>query len=194
MPMPTRKFLYFGVAFALTLPLDQITKKWVVARFAYGEQLVVIPGFFNLTHVRNPGGAFSFFANLPEVGRQLFFLGTGVLAVVLLLVFLNRIDHHERLSATAIGAVLGGAIGNLTDRIVYGEVIDFLDFRLWGGYAWPTFNLADTWIVIGVAILMLDMLFEPASEPEGEAEAPAGAAESRLEPGMRTKDVGRSAP
>ena len=66
MPMPTRKFLYFGVAFALTLPLDQITKKWIVARFAYGEQLVVIPGFFNLTHVRNPGGAFSFFANLPR--------------------------------------------------------------------------------------------------------------------------------
>jgi signal peptidase II len=161
MPMPPRKFIYFAVVFAITLPLDQLSKRLIVERFAYGEQLVVIPDFFNLTHVRNPGGAFSFFADLPDVWRQIFFLGTGVLAVVLLLMFLNRLEHHERLSATAIGAVLGGAIGNLTDRIVYGEVIDFLDFRLWGGYVWPTFNLADCWIVVGVAILMLEMFLAP---------------------------------
>jgi signal peptidase II len=160
--------VYFAVAFALTLPLDQVTKWVVVERFAYGEQLVVIPDFFNLTHVRNPGGAFSFFANLPDGLRQAFFLGTGILAVVLLLMFLRRLEHYERLSAIAIGAVLGGAIGNLTDRIVYGEVIDFLDFRLWGGYVWPTFNLADCWIVVGVGILMLEMFFAPeeGADPE----------------------------
>jgi signal peptidase II len=173
MSMPSRKLLYFALTFAVTLPLDQISKRLVIARFEYGEQWVVIPGFFHLTHVRNPGGAFSFFANLPEVGRQIFFLGTGVLAIVLLLVFLSRLEHHERLSATAIGAVLGGAIGNLIDRVVHGEVIDFLDFRLWGGYVWPTFNLADCWIVVGVAILMLEMFFD--SDGEETAKTSPGA-------------------
>lgn len=173
--MPTRKLVYFGVTFALTYPLDQLTKWLVVEHFAYGERLVVIPGFFNLTHVRNPGGAFSFFADLPETFRQAFFLGTGALAIVLLLMFLSRLEHHERMTATAIGAVLGGAIGNLTDRIVYGEVIDFLDFRLLGGYVWPTFNLADCWIVVGVAILMLEMFFDGGSEADDTGEEPLDA-------------------
>ncbi len=164
------KTLYFLWTLAITLPIDRLTKRWIVDHFAYGEVQVVIPEFFNLTHVRNPGGAFSLLANLPQAWSQFFFLGTGALAIGLLLVFLRRLEPEERLSALAIGAVLGGAIGNLTDRIVYGAVIDFLDFRLWGGYAWPTFNLADSWIVCGVAILMLGVFFETGHEPEAESE------------------------
>jgi len=186
MPSLSPKLVYFWAAFAITLPIDQLTKVWIVNRFAYGELWVVIPGFFNLTHVRNPGGAFSFFADLPDVVRQIFFLGTGVLAIVLLLVFLRRLEPGSRLPATAIGAVLGGAIGNLIDRLVYGEVIDFLDFRLWGGYVWPTFNMADCWIVGGVAVLMIEMFFEPAAEShpvveelEIESGVPAEAPESK---------------
>jgi len=171
------KILYFVVAFALCLPIDQITKLWIVENFSYGEMLVVIPEFFNLTHVRNPGGAFSLLANLPPIWGRAFFLGTGALAIVLLIVFLRRLDPDERLSATAIGAVLGGAIGNLTDRLVYGEVIDFLDFRLIGGYIWPTFNMADCWIVGGVAILMVTMFFEP-EEGEGDLGSPGGESET----------------
>jgi len=167
----SRKYLYFLATFAITLPIDQWTKGWIVDRFAYGEMLVVVPDFFNLTHVRNPGGAFSLLTGLPDLWRQAFFLGTGVLAIILLLVFLKRLVPEERLAAVAIGAVLGGAIGNLTDRVLYGEVIDFLDFRLFGGYVWPTFNMADCWIVCGVAILMLDIVFE--REPVDDA---AGAA------------------
>ncbi|HKK52132.1 MAG TPA: signal peptidase II [Myxococcota bacterium] len=193
MPSPARKSVYFSVAFALTYPLDQLTKWLVVERFAYGERLVVIPGFFNLTHVRNPGGAFSFFAQLPDTLRQVFFLGTGVLAIVLLLVFLTRLDPRERLTPTAIGAVLGGAIGNLTDRLVYGEVIDFLDFRLWGGYVWPTFNLADCWIVVGVGILMLEMFFD-GDEPSAPEEA-APVSERPTAPGETRMSIeGRGAP
>lgn len=196
MSLPARKFVYFAVAFALSYPLDQITKWLVVARFEYGERLVVIPDFFNLTHVRNPGGAFSFFATLPETLRQVFFLGTGVLAIVLLLVFLSRLDHHERLTATAIGSVLGGAIGNLTDRLVYGEVIDFLDFRLWGGYVWPTFNLADCWIVVGVAILMLETFLDGGgSEAEAEDESPdQDEVEDASGPVRRSAAVGEPSP
>ena len=155
------KLKLFGPVFALTFAIDQWTKQWILDRFSYGEEQPIIPGFFNLTHVRNPGGAFSFLATLPEGIRLAFFLGTGLLAIVLLLVFLRRIEPRDGLAATAIGGVLGGAIGNLTDRIRFGEVVDFLDFRLIGGYVWPTFNMADCWIVVGVALLMLQMFFEP---------------------------------
>ncbi|MFK7895018.1 MAG: signal peptidase II [Myxococcota bacterium] len=157
----SRKLQFFLPVFVISLVIDQVTKRWIIGRFGYGEELVVIPGFFNLTHVRNPGGAFSFLATMPETVRQVFFLGTGALAIVLLLVFLRRLDPGEWLAATAIGSVLGGAIGNLADRLLYGEVIDFLDFRLIGGYIWPTFNMADCWIVGGVTVLMIEMFLEP---------------------------------
>ncbi len=168
MPTLSRKTAVLLPVFAITLAIDQLTKHWIVERFSYGEMWVVIPDFFNLTHVRNPGGAFSFLATVSEDIRQAFFLGTGALAIVLLLAFFRRLAPEEWLSALAIGAVLGGAIGNLTDRIVYGEVIDFLDFRLFGGYVWPTFNMADSWIVVGVGILMIEMFLEPESEPDAE--------------------------
>lgn len=163
------KLKLFVPVFVATFAVDQWTKQWILERFSYGELQAVIPGFFNLTHVRNPGGAFSFLATLPEEIRQVFFLGTGLLAIVLLLVFLRRIEARDALAATAIGGVLGGAIGNLTDRLRHGEVIDFLDFRLIGGYVWPTFNMADCWIVVGVGLLMLQMFLEPEA---GEGERP----------------------
>lgn len=165
--MPLKLKLFLPV-FALTFAIDQWTKAWILARFSYGEEQTIIPGFFNLTHVRNPGGAFSFLATLPGEYRQVFFLGTGLLAIVLLLVFLRRIEARDWVAAMAIGGVLGGAIGNLMDRVRHGEVIDFLDFRLIGGYIWPTFNMADCWIVIGVALLMIQMVFEP--EPGAPAQ------------------------
>lgn len=167
MPTIPLKLKLFVPVFLGTLLLDQWSKQWILARFEYGELQIVIPGFFNLTHVRNPGGAFSLLATLPEAARQSFFLGTGLLAIALLLLFLRRIEARDALAATAIGGVLGGAIGNLMDRLRHGEVVDFLDFRLIGGYVWPTFNLADCWIVVGVGLLMLQMFLEP--PPEAEA-------------------------
>jgi signal peptidase II len=179
-PIPLKLKLFLPV-FAVTFAIDQWTKSWILARFSYGEEQVVIPGFFNLTHVRNPGGAFSFLATLPGELRQVFFLGTGLLAIVLLLVFLRRIEARDWIAATAIGGVLGGAIGNLMDRVRHGEVVDFLDFRLIGGYIWPTFNMADCWIVVGVALLMIQMFFEPEPEPAAESESgdPALSADAR---------------
>ena len=182
MPTLPRKIRFFLPTFVVTLLIDQLTKIWIVERFSYGELLPVIPGFFNLTHVRNPGGAFSFLATMSETIRETFFLGTGVLAIGLLLVFLWKLEPGQWLSATAIGGVLGGAIGNLIDRVRYGEVIDFLDFRLIGGYVWPTFNMADCWIVVGVGILMLEMVLETEqTEAEPEAEAGPGSRESGAE-------------
>ncbi len=183
MPTISRKTAVLLPVFAVTLLIDQLTKHWIVARFSYGEEWVIIPDFFNLTHVRNPGGAFSFLASMAEEIRQAFFLGTGFLAIVLLLTFFRRLEPWERLSALAIGGVLGGAIGNLTDRLLYGAVIDFLDFRLMGGYVWPTFNMADTWIVLGVAILMIEMFLAPESRGGGSEADPELATDSAPPPG-----------
>ena len=166
----TPKSVYFFVCLVVSLVLDQVTKLAVVDRFHYGERMSVIPGFFDLTHVRNPGGAFSFFANGPPEQRMIFFVGTTLVAVVLLVTFFRRLGGQERLAAVALGTILGGALGNLIDRIAYQEVIDFIDIHLWSGYTWPTFNLADSFIVVGVGILMVEVFLTP-DEEEGEEPA-----------------------
>jgi len=150
------KLVLFILSFALAYPLDQLSKLWIVENLYYGETLVVIPGFFDLTQVRNPGGAFSVLAGASSEWRLPFFLSAGALAIGLLFVFYRRLPANARLSAVALGMILGGALGNLTDRVVYGEVIDWLDVHL-GSYTWPTFNIADSSIVVGVAILILEV-------------------------------------
>jgi signal peptidase II len=153
----TLKYRFFGLAFLIGLILDQATKRSIVERFYYAERLEVIPGFFDLTHVRNPGGAFSFFADGPLEWRMAFFVGATLLALVLLTIFLVRHEGQDRLIPLALGLVMAGAVGNLIDRIAYGEVIDFLEVHLWGGYTWPTFNVADSAIVLGVGLLIFDV-------------------------------------
>lgn len=151
------KYMWFGIALLIGLPADQITKYSIIDRLHYGEVVTVIPGWFDLTHVRNPGGAFSFFSEGPAEWRMAFFLGTGVIALILLLVFLRRYAPNDRLSPMALGMIFAGAVGNLTDRLVHGEVIDFLNVHLWAGYTWPTFNVADSLIVVGVIVLILEI-------------------------------------
>jgi signal peptidase II len=171
----TPKLRFFLICFAIAYPLDQLTKRWIVEAFYYGESLVVIPGFFDLTHVRNPGGAFSMLAGASADWRLPFFLTAGAVAVALLLVFYRRLPARARLSAAALGMILGGALGNLTDRVVYGEVIDWLDVHL-GAYTWPTFNVADSCVVVGVAVLILEVFLygeeleeRDAAEPQADA-------------------------
>lgn len=147
----------FLLSLLVVYPLDQVTKALVNAKIQYADRIEVIPGWFDLTHVRNGGGAFSFFADGPFEQRMAFFIGTTLIAICLLLVFYRKLGDHEVLSATALGVVLGGAIGNLTDRLRYGEVVDFLDVHLTSGYTWPTFNVADSAIVIGVILLLVEI-------------------------------------
>ncbi|MBW2294556.1 MAG: signal peptidase II, partial [Deltaproteobacteria bacterium] len=92
--------------------------------------------------------------------------GTTLIAIVLLLVFFRKLQSGEVLPATALGVVLGGALGNLTDRLRYGEVVDFLDVHLWGGYTWPTFNVADSAIVIGVSLLIIEIFLGEEERPD----------------------------
>jgi signal peptidase II len=169
---PAPKLGWFLATLALSLPLDQASKQWIIASFHYGERWVVVPDLLDLTHVRNPGGAFSFLAGAPAGHRAVFFIGTTLLAIALLIVFYRRLEPGARVSAAALGMILGGALGNLIDRMIYGEVIDFLDVHLWSGYTWPTFNLADSFIVVGVAVLIVEIFVGEGERPAEKAQVP----------------------
>ncbi len=159
-------------AFVVSLGVDLLSKYLVNTHLHFGDKVEVIEGFFYLTHVRNPGAAFGMFATAPETIRLTFFIGISFVAVGIILSFFRNLAPGDRLSALALGFILGGAVGNLVDRIRFGEVVDFLHFRLWKGYSWPDFNFADSFIVIGVALLMLELL-----ATEGGRPAPTGADE-----------------
>lgn len=134
--------------------LDQITKAWVLAAFHLHESVVVTP-FFNLVLVMNPGASFSFLADAG--GWQRWFFITLALAVSTWLAVMIRRHAAERLMPAALTLILGGALGNVIDRIRFGAVVDFLDFHL-GGWHWPAFNVADSAITIGVILLLLHSL------------------------------------
>lgn len=136
---------------AVVIVLDQLSKQWIVANFVeYQSQAVT--GFFNLVRVHNPGAAFSF---LSEAGgwQRWFFSALAVLASLLIL-WMLRTNKGGWLPAFGLGSILGGALGNLIDRLLHGHVIDFLDFY-WGKSHFPAFNLADSAITLGVILLLL---------------------------------------
>ena len=173
----TPKSRLFLAAFAISLALDQLTKGWIIETLTFSDRVSVIDGFFYLTHVRNPGAAFSLFATAPAEIRGPFFIVVTLVAIGLIISFLRKLSPGERLSAFALGLILGGAVGNLIDRLVHGEVIDFLHIRLWTGHSWPDFNLADSFIVIGVALLVLELF---ASEGEAISDPPGSDARSSV--------------
>jgi signal peptidase II len=162
----------FASALALALPADIASKEWVLRTIERGDHIPVVDGVLYLTHVRNPGAAFSMLAGAPGWFRTVFFPLMTVFAVGLIVSMFRQLAPRDRLSALALGFVLGGAGGNLLDRFRHGEVIDFLHVKLWSGYSWPDFNLADSFIVVGVALLIYEMF---ASEGEGlESATPPG--------------------
>jgi signal peptidase II len=142
---------WFAVAVAIVV-LDQLTKWWVLAVFAPGERLPVT-GFFNLVLVYNRGAAFSFLSSAP--GWQTpFFIGVAIVASMVVSVLLVRMRGSGWFRA-GLALVLGGAIGNVIDRFRFGQVVDFLDFHAFGWH-WPAFNVADSAITVGAALLILE--------------------------------------
>jgi len=141
----------------LVVVLDQITKQLVLANIPLYQSISVIPGFFNLTHIRNPGGAFGFLAGGSAQLRNLLFIGVSFVAMALLVVFYRSTPKTHRALSAALTMIFGGAIGNLVDRLRFGEVVDFLDVYL-GSYHWPAFNVADSAITIGITIFLAHVL------------------------------------
>jgi signal peptidase II len=171
----TPKFRIAAGAFLIVLVLDLATKIAIDMHLSYADRIPVIPGFFYLTHVRNTGAAFGLFSDAPKVYRLVFFISVSFIAVGIIISFFRKLSPGDRLAALALGLILGGAVGNLIDRIFRQEVVDFLHFRLWRGYSWPDFNVADSAIVVGVGLLVLELL---ASEGEQRSSADGGESNS----------------
>lgn len=145
--------LYFSLSLAtIILMLDLLSKRWVELNLSYGQQIVVTE-FFNLVLAYNAGAAFSFLSDAS--GWQRWFLSAIAILVSALIIYLLYKNTTNRLFCIALSFILGGALGNLWDRIMLGHVVDFLDFHV-SGYHWPAFNFADSAIVCGACLLILD--------------------------------------
>ena len=153
-----RKWL--GLALAVIVA-DHLTKWWVSASLDFQEAIPVLP-FFSLVLVHNTGAAFSFLANAGGWQRW-FFIAVGIIATVILVRLLKRHAHEPRL-AIALALLLGGALGNVIDRVVLGHVVDFLYFH-YKSFAWPAFNVADSAISIGAGLLIWDSLRSKPAAP-----------------------------
>ncbi len=148
---------WYGLA-ALMLVLDQLTKMWMSANLNYGET-ITLTSFFNFTLLHNTGAAFSFLSDAG--GWQRWFFGVVAAAVsVVLVVWIARLPRSKMWEACALALILGGAVGNLYDRVMLGYVVDFIVVH-YQRYAWPAFNIADSAICIGAAMLIIDMFRAP---------------------------------
>lgn len=143
---------------ALVLVLDQITKYWAEASLAFHQLLPVIDGFFSLTLTYNEGAAFSFLADAGGWQRW-FFIILALVLVTVMLIWLKRLPRSAVWTAVALALIIGGALGNVLDRLLHGHVIDFLLFY-YHQWAWPAFNLADSAITVGAVIFILDALIQ----------------------------------
>ncbi len=149
---------------AAIIVLDQLSKIIVDRTMALHQSIPIIEGFFNLTYVRNTGAAFGIFAGSAEMFRRPFLIVVSLLAIGFVLAMLKRLAEKAKWLITALAFILGGAIGNLIDRVIYGEVIDFIDC-FWGNYHWPAFNLADSFITVGVTITLIVVIRAQGEDP-----------------------------
>jgi len=150
---------------AIVLILDRFSK-WVIAKdMAVHENIKVIGGFFYITHVENRGAAFSLFADSPSPWKMGMLVVFSVVALVVVLTLLWRNSHTMATTGFGLALILGGAVGNLWDRLLTGRVVDFLLFYI-GSYAWPAFNVADSAIVVGAGLLVIEVLFAKHPAPE----------------------------
>ena len=158
--------LYHLLIALIIFTMDQVTKAIVEASIPLYEVRTVIPGCLHLTHVKNRGAAFGIFADSPSEGKIMMLVFLSVLALAVVVTLLWRNQPAARRMGLGLALILGGAVGNLFDRLVHGSVVDFLDFYL-SSYHWPAFNVADSAIVIGAGLLLVDMMLTraPATSP-----------------------------
>jgi len=146
----------FLVAGSVVL-LDQLTKLLILDLVPLYSGREVIPGFFNIVHVRNTGAAFSILAGADSSWRQAFFVGLTAFVIAILLYAYSKVKQDDRWTRTSYALIFGGALGNLIDRLRLGSVVDFLDVYV-GSYHWPAFNVADSAISVGAVMLLVSLL------------------------------------
>ena len=157
------KRAFFFVLIAALVILDQATKTVIAKSIGLYRSVNVIPGFFELVHVRNRGAIFGFFS---RSGRSIVFIiltAASLAALILVVYYFFKSPISEKLMLTSLALIMAGAIGNQSDRIFRGYVIDFLDFNFWGWH-WPSFNVADSCISIGATLLIFIFFFKRGSK------------------------------
>ena len=142
--MSKKNIIIFSIAFAVVI-LDQFTKFLVKRNFQLNQSMPIIKNIFHLTYVTNTGSAFGLFR-----GFNLIFILFSMIVILVVLYYAKKIKNNERLLQFSVGLLLGGTLGNLIDRLVYGAVIDFIDFRIW-----PVFNVADSAVTISIVLLII---------------------------------------
>jgi signal peptidase II len=161
MPLDSKykKYKKLLIIAGLVFIADQAAKALVVRSMPLFDSIELIPRFFSLTHIKNPGGAFGFMANAAPGARLFIFIFVSIVAVFFILyMYLQTPRSHPFLSA-ALALVFGGALGNIADRVRFGEVTDFFDFYFKSAH-WPAFNIADAAITVGVSIVAYHLLFK----------------------------------
>jgi len=151
------RITHFILALLVVL-LDRWTKRAVAAHIAMYTHIQIIPGFFRITHTENTGAAFSLFADSPSHWKTAMLIGFSLIAMIIVSVLLWKQTRTLSLTGIALSLILGGAVGNLWDRVASGRVVDFLLFYV-KSYQWPVFNLADSAIVVGASLLVIEILW-----------------------------------
>lgn len=168
-----RKYIIAIATVSIVIILDQFTKWLVATRLALHDTIVIIPNFLSLHYLVNPGAAFGMFRDVNEDFRKVFFLLVGIFALGLVFYYLVKSDEKKSFFPFALSLVMGGAFGNLIDRIRLGEVTDFILLeatfmgekavafldKTFGSHYWPSFNVADSAIVVGIISMAIDMFF-----------------------------------
>jgi len=165
-----KKLIILGLVAGLVLYLDQMAKALAVIHLKDRPPIVVMEGNFDLVYVENTGAAFGLFSGARKELRFPFFHIVSALAIIAIIYLFMTLKENQLLLTVSLSTILGGALGNFTDRVRLGYVVDFLDF-FWKDLHWPAFNVADTAITIGVGLLILDMIIsreEDSSQGEGE--------------------------
>lgn len=153
----SNRWILFSTLAAIGLVADQASKLYIHGKMSLYQSIPVIDGLFNIFYIRNKGAAFSFLANASW--RLPFFIAISAVASLVILVAFARLRDDQKLGQISLAMIFAGAVGNLIDRVRLGEVIDFLDVY-WKSHHWPAFNVADSFICVGVGLLALDMLLE----------------------------------
>jgi len=162
LPMTKNSARFFYVVIvAMVVALDRWSKDLAARRIELYQHIQVIPGFFRLTHTENTGAAFSMFADSPSPWKTHMLIAFSAIALVIVAVLLWKNQDSHLTTGVGLSLIMGGALGNLWDRLARGRVVDFLLFYV-KRYQWPVFNLADSAIVIGAGLLVLEILFAKA--------------------------------
>ena len=157
-----RKY-HFLISLAV-IGLDRLTKWMIAQRLALHDGVQVIPGFFRIIHTENRGAAFGLFAESPSEWKIGLLISCSLIALLIVTALLWKNSHSITLTGVGLALILGGAVGNLWDRVFSGHVVDFLLFYV-GQYQWPAFNVADSAIVVGASLLVFEILFtKPAAQ------------------------------